>query len=88
MDITLKPEQQQFIQAKLSSGKYATVDEVITEALLLLEQRDKHYQQWVEETREKVQVGIAQLERGEGIDGEEVFRELLAEVEEAKALQK
>ena len=61
---------------------------MITEALQLLEQRDKHYQQWVEETREKVQVGIAQLERGEGIDGEEVFRELLAEVEEAKALQK
>ena len=88
MNITLKPEQQRFIQAKLSSGKYATVDEVITEALQLLEQRDKHYQQWVEETREKVQVGIAQLERGEGIDGEEVFRELLAEVEEAKALQK
>ncbi len=35
MNITLKPEQEQFIQAKLKSGKYATVDEVITEALQL-----------------------------------------------------
>ena len=79
MNITLKPEQEQFIQAKLKSGKYATVDEVITEALQLLDKRDKHYQKWVEETREKVAVGLAQLDRGEGIEAQTVINSLKRE---------
>ncbi|MGK7879192.1 MAG: type II toxin-antitoxin system ParD family antitoxin [Crocosphaera sp.] len=45
--ITLKQEQETFIQEKLNSGEYNNIDEIITEALLLLQQRDKHYQQWI-----------------------------------------
>ena len=67
MDIILKPEQEKLIQAKVKSGQYTTVDEVITEALKLLDERDKHYQNWVEDTRRKVVFGLAQLDRGEGI---------------------
>lgn len=84
MNISLTPEQEQFIQEKLNSGKYETADELISEAFRLLEERDKHYEKWVEETRKKVGVGIAQLDRGEGIDGEEVFKELLEEIEQVK----
>lgn len=84
MNISLTPEQEQFIQEKLNSGKYETADELISEAFRLLEERDKHYEKWVEETRKKVAVGIAQLDRGEGIDGEEVFKELLEEIEQVK----
>jgi len=76
MDIILKPEQEQLIKAKVNSGKYTTVDEVITEALLLLDERDKHYQQWVEDTRQKVAVGLAQLDRGEGIEVQTVINKL------------
>ncbi|HAA28914.1 MAG TPA: type II toxin-antitoxin system ParD family antitoxin [Cyanobacteria bacterium UBA8553] len=86
MNISLTPEQEQFIQEKINSGKYETADELITEAFRLLEERDKHYEKWVEETRKKVAVGIAQLDRGEGIDGEEVFQELLEEIEQAKVV--
>ncbi|HEY9708038.1 MAG TPA: type II toxin-antitoxin system ParD family antitoxin [Oculatellaceae cyanobacterium] len=84
MNISLTPEQEQFIQEKINSGKYETADELISEAFRLLEERDKHYEKWVEETRKKVAVGIAQLDRGEGIDGEEVFKELLEEIEQVK----
>ncbi|PAX45713.1 type II toxin-antitoxin system ParD family antitoxin [Brunnivagina elsteri] len=76
MDITLKPEQEQFIQEKLQSGKYQTANEVIVEAFRLLEERDKRYQEWLEETRQKVAIGLAELERGEGVDGEVVMAEL------------
>ena len=76
MNITFKSEEEQLIQAKLKSGKYATAYEVIVEALRLLEERDKQYEKWVEETREKVAVGMAQLDRGEGIDGEIVIARL------------
>ena len=70
MNITFQPEEERLIQEKLKSGKYATAYEVVVEALRLLEERDDRYQRWLEETREKVRVGLAQLDRGEGIDGE------------------
>ncbi len=41
INITLKQEQEAFIQEKLNSGKYKNIDEIITEALLLLEQKYK-----------------------------------------------
>lgn len=83
MNITFKPEEEQLIQEKLKSGKYATAYEVIVEALRLLEERDKQYEKWVEETREKVAVGIAQLDRGEGIDGEVVIARLREKLQKA-----
>jgi len=76
MNITLKSEQEQLIKEKLNSGKYANADEVIEQALQLLEERDRNYERWVIETREKVADGIAELDRGEGIDGEIVIANL------------
>ncbi|MBD1928275.1 type II toxin-antitoxin system ParD family antitoxin [Trichocoleus sp. FACHB-90] len=84
MNITLKPEEEQLIQEKLKSGKYETVYEVIVEALRLLGERDKHYEKWVEETREKVAVGLEQLDRGEGIDGEVVIARLRDKLSKAR----
>jgi len=77
MNITLKPEQEAFVHVKLQSGQYQTVDDVIQAALDLLDERDKAYEEWVIETREKVDEGIASLERGEGIDGERFVNQLL-----------
>ena len=76
MNISLQPEQEQFIQAKLKTGKYENAEQIIVEAFKLLEQRDQHYETWLQETREKLKVGIEQLERGEGIDGETVINKL------------
>lgn len=81
MNITLKPDHNKFIEAQVESGKYSSVDEVIAAALELLADRSEHpqsdrYQEWVDETRPKVAAGLAQLERGEGIDGEIVIARL------------
>ncbi|MDE5083770.1 MAG: type II toxin-antitoxin system ParD family antitoxin [Trichodesmium sp. St18_bin1] len=84
MDIILKPELEKLILAKVNSGKYTTVDEVITVALQLLDERDKHYQKWVEDTRQKVAVGLAQLNRGEGIEAQTVIKKLKEKVHQAK----
>ena len=84
MNITFNPEEEQLIQEKLKSGKYATAYEVIVEALRLLEERDKQYENWLEETREKVAVGVAQLDRGEGIDGEVVVARILERFKQAR----
>ncbi len=84
MKINLKPEQQQLIQSKVNSGKYKTVDEVIAEALQLLDQRDKNYQNWLEETRQKVAAGLTQLDRGEGIEVQIVINKLKETLNQAK----
>lgn len=87
MNISLTPEQEQFIQEKLNSGKYETADELISEAFRLLEERDKHYEKWVEETRKKVAIGIEQADRGQVTDGRVVIarlREKIRQDREAK----
>ncbi|MBN3892793.1 MAG: type II toxin-antitoxin system ParD family antitoxin [Nostoc sp. JL31] len=84
MNITLKPEIEQFIQAQLATGRYANAEEVISKALKLLEESDKEYQKWVEETRQKVDVAIAELERGEGLDGETVVMQILDRFQKAR----
>lgn len=87
MNITLKPEQSELIQQKINSGKYNNAEEVIAEALQLLYQRDREYETWVEETREKVDVAIEELRRGEGIDGNVVIAQLKEKLRQARLSQ-
>ena len=87
MNIQLKPELEQIIQTQIATGRYASAEEVISKALKLLLEWDKGYQQWVEETRQKVEVAIEQLDRGEGIDGEVVVERLREKLRKAREAQ-
>ena len=84
MNIQIKPELQQIIQAQIATGRYTNPEDVISKALKLLLEWDKGYQNWVEETREKVDVAIEQLDRGEGINGEVVISQLRDKLREAR----
>lgn len=77
MKITLNSQQEIFVESQINSGKFTNADEVINTAFQLLEKMNEEYEQWVEETREKIDVGWAELDRGEGLDGETVVREIL-----------
>lgn len=79
MNIKLTPEQEKFIEVQVNSRKFASFEDVINRALKLLE-----YEQWVEETREKIDAGLAELERGEWLDGETVIRGILERFQESK----
>jgi antitoxin ParD1/3/4 len=76
MNITLTSKQEQFIQAQISKGKYTDLQEIIDSALTLLEKQEQDYEQWLDETRQKVQLGLQQLARGEKVDGEVVITQL------------
>jgi len=76
MNIALPPELEQLVTARVQSGRYSSVSEVIREALLLLEEREQLYEIRRQELRQKIAEGLAQLDRGEGIPGEQVFAEL------------
>ena len=79
MPITLQPEQEQFIQTQLATGRYINATEVIAEALQLLEKRN-HYDRWVEELRNKIDIAAAELDRDEGLDGEIAINQLRARI--------
>jgi antitoxin ParD1/3/4 len=76
MNITLKPEQEQFIQSQIKRGIFANAEEAIAAALRLLEEQSISYEQWLKETREKVEIGLAELERGEKFPLEVAFERL------------
>jgi antitoxin ParD1/3/4 len=77
MPITLQPEQEQFIQTQLATGRYTNATEVIAEALQLLEKRN-HYDRWIEELGNKIDIAAAELDRGEGLDAETAINPLLS----------
>ncbi|MCA2814935.1 MAG: type II toxin-antitoxin system ParD family antitoxin [Microcystis sp. M090S1] len=84
MNIQLKPNQEQFIQKQLKSGRFDNSEQVIDTAFYLLEILDQDYLQWVEETRQKIDVAIAELDNGEGLDGEKVINDILEKFKKAQ----
>ena len=84
MNIQLKPNQEQFIQKQLKSGIFNSSEQVIDTAFYLLEILDEDYLQWVEETRQKIDVAIAELDNGEGLDGEQVINDILEKFKKAQ----
>jgi len=84
MTIQLKPEQEKFIEAQVASGKYNSPEEVMDKMFLVFERLQSEYDEWVKETRKKVDVAIAEIERGEGLDGETVVHELLERFKKAR----
>jgi antitoxin ParD1/3/4 len=68
MNIALKPEQEQFIQSQIERGRFKSADEALSQAFKLLENQEREYQSWIEDTRQKVDIAIAELDRGEGVE--------------------
>jgi antitoxin ParD1/3/4 len=84
MNIKLKPEQEKIIQAQIQSGKYNSAEEIVDVVFKLFDKLQSEYAEWIEETRAKVDVAIAELERGEGLDGETVVAEILDRFKKAR----
>jgi len=81
MSIQLTPEFEQLIENKVKSGPYKSASEVIAEALRLLEQRDRIFADNKDAVRAKIEQGWQAAQRGELVDGDEVFDRIDAELE-------
>ncbi len=73
MSITLTPELEKRIEEKVKSGAYRSSDEALSEAVQLLDERDRK----LESLRADIAAGEAS---GEPIDGDIVFSELRKEL--------
>ncbi len=73
MEISLTPEQVSFLERQVKSGRYISAEAAIREAVDLLEQNETDdLGGWdIEELRRELQLGIDQLDRGEGIELDE-----------------
>ncbi len=76
MDILLTSEAQHFIQQQLETGRFSSVSEVVDAGIRLLEEREQTYQGRFEELRREVEIGTAQLDRGEVVEGEAFMQAL------------
>jgi antitoxin ParD1/3/4 len=74
MQVSISSEFQQFIEQQLALGTYATPNEVVGEALRLLQSHGRDA--FVNDLRQKIAVGIDQLDRGDSVEANEVFEEL------------
>jgi antitoxin ParD1/3/4 len=83
MNLTIKPELESFIQKEILAGKYTSPDEVIEAALSLLEHANSR-DSLSQELGEKIDIATAQINRGEGLNGEEVIANLRAKLKAAK----
>jgi antitoxin ParD1/3/4 len=92
MNIAIQPEQEQFIQSQIDRakltlrerGRFKSADEAAFQAFKLLEEKYRDYEDWIEDTRQKVDVGIAELDRGEGIELDLVIERLQQKFQSAK----
>jgi antitoxin ParD1/3/4 len=87
MNISLNPTHEQFVLSKIESGKYANADEVIAAALQLLEAQEQ-YTLWLNDTRQKVAVGLEEIERGDVLDTEVVINQLKEKLLQKREAQK
>lgn len=69
MNVDLTPDMVLVVEGLIASGEYATAEEAVADGIRLLQER--------QQLKAELQVGIDQLNAGEGIDGEQFFEELL-----------
>ena len=82
VNVSLTPELEAFLQRRVKSGRYQTTSEVVREAIRVLERHEKEREEGLRQLKAKLRRGAAQAERGELLDGDQVFdelRELIAE---------
>jgi len=74
-----RPEIEALIQQRLHSGAFENVEDVLFDALEIQAEREAWLQENKEAINAKIERGLTQLERGEGISGENLRKRLEAD---------
>jgi antitoxin ParD1/3/4 len=88
VNVSLTPELEKLVQAKIASGRFHSPNEVVGEALHLLEQQEVDRETDLKELQARMDEALASLDRGEGFDGEEFMQRMRDELDAKEALRK
>lgn len=89
MNVSLTPELEKFVEKEVKSGLYQTASEVIRAGLRRLKEdqdaRLPKAPKTLAELEAQLLESIDRLDRGEGVEGEAVFRRLRKRIKQARA---
>ncbi len=72
MNVSLTPELEQMVAAKVQSGMYHSASEVIREGLRLLAEQDELKKQRIAQLNAEIDKGLASVKAGRVVSGEEL----------------
>jgi Arc/MetJ-type ribon-helix-helix transcriptional regulator len=78
MEIRLSRELEAAVQRGIATGRYASAEEYLAEAVELLQEREAWQNESREEQREKMVTSLSEAERGEVADEQQVSEEMQA----------
>lgn len=81
MNVSLTPELERFVNAKVEGGRYNSASEVVREALRLLEEHDAVRVAQLAELNEGLGRRLSALNRGESVDPREARARLRSKSE-------
>lgn len=81
MNVSLTPELERYINEKVEGGSYRSASEVVRESVRLMQRVEEDRAARLAALRRDIDEAVAQMDRGEGIDGEEAFAEILRSLE-------
>jgi len=89
MNISLTPELAKFVEREVESGLYQTASEVVRAGLRRLKEDQAARLPQAPKTLEELETQLLQsldrLDRGEGIDGEQVFSRLRRRIKRSRS---
>ena len=76
MTVTLTSELEKFIAEQIRSGHFLSANDVIVQSLGLLRAQEEFISSNTAELREKINVGLEQIRRGETVEAEAAIQQL------------
>ena len=91
MNISLIPDHEKYIETRIQSGVYQSIDELMTRAIALLIESEEeedliHDPAWIESTRYKVTAAIESLQSNGGTKGKTAVTQLFDRYQERRKL--
>jgi len=78
MNVSLTPELERRVDERVETGLYTSASELVREALRLFFEFEEARRNEIEDLNRRIGVGLAQLDRGEGVSAADARREDLA----------
>ena len=81
MSITLPADVESIVNSHVARGDFASGEEMVAAAIRLFDQRKREKERQITRLRQMLQEAVDEAERGEWLDPDEVFEEVLAEID-------